>query len=97
MRTDTIDSMSDTYSVREDGKNGTVHIEGSALVRTISKRIGRDDVLTVPLRSVTGVFHDRKSLGTDVVRVVVGSTEYEWKVKDAAPFVAALNAAVAGV
>lgn len=43
------------------------------------------------------MFHDRKTLGTDVVRVQVGSVGHEWKVKDADGFVAALNGAVASV
>lgn len=89
--------MSQEFTVREDGKNGTVRIEGTSIVRVISKRIGKDDVLTIPVRSVHGVFHDRKTLGTDVVRVQVGSVGHEWKVKDADGFVAALNGAVASV
>lgn len=85
----------DSYVVREDGKNGTVSIEGNAVVRVIAKRLGRDDVLTIPVRGIHGVHHDRKTLGTDVVRVTAGSHTYEWKVKDAETFVAALNSAVA--
>lgn len=87
--------MTEQYIVREDGKNGTVEIQGGALVRTVRRPFGKDDVLTIPLRSIHGVHHDRKTFGTDVVTVTAGHTSYEWKVKDAETFVAALNAAIA--
>ena len=79
------------YMIREDGKNGTVEILDDRLVRERKKRMGKTDVQTIPLRSVTGVHHDRKTLGTDLVRLDVGGVSYEWKVKDAERMVAELH------
>lgn len=83
-----------TFVVREDGKNGTIEIQQGAIVRTIKKRIGKDDVLTIPIRSVAAVHHDRKTLGTDIVTVNSAGQKYSWKVSNAQPFVDALNAAI---
>ncbi|MEJ7801600.1 MAG: hypothetical protein WKF60_13835 [Ilumatobacter sp.] len=60
-------------------------------MRTRKKRVGRDDVQTIPLKSVSGVHHNRKSVGTDSVKLDVGSVSYEWKVSNAASMVAALH------
>ncbi len=79
------------YMIRADGKNGTVEILDDRLVRERKKRMGKTDVQTIPLRSVTGVYHDRKTLATDLVRLDVGGVSYEWKVKDAERMVAELH------
>ena len=42
------------YMIREEGKNGTVEILDDRLVRERKKRIGKTDIQTIPLRSVTG-------------------------------------------
>jgi hypothetical protein len=80
-----------SYMVREDGKNGTVEIFADRIVRTRKKLVGKDDVQTIPMRSITGVAHDRKTLGTDEVKLQIGSVAYEWKVKDAEAMVAELH------
>lgn len=85
------------YMVREDGKNGTVEILEDRLVRTRKKMVGKDDVQTIPVKAVTGVAHDRKALGTDEVKLTVGSVTYEWKVKDAERMVAELHEKIYGV
>ena len=82
------------YMIREEGKNGTVEILEDRLVRERKKRIGKTDIQTIPLRSVTGVHHDRKTLGTDLVRLDVGAVSYEWKVKDAEEMVAELHSKI---
>lgn len=80
------------YMIREDGKNGTVEILDDRIVRTRKKRMGKDDVQTIPIKAITAVAHDRKTLGTDEVKLTIGSVSYEWKVKDAERMVAELHA-----
>lgn len=80
------------YIVREEGKNGSVTVLQDRIVRTIKKRIGKDDVVTIPVKAVVGVFHNRKSLGTDeVVLDMSGGRRYEWKVKNAEAMVEDLH------
>lgn len=80
-----------TYIIREDGKNGTVEVHADRVVRTRKKMVGKDDIQTFPIKAVTSVSHDRKTLGTDQVRIQFGSVSYEWKVKDAEAMVAELH------
>lgn len=80
-----------TYMIREDGKNGSVEILEDRIVRTRKKLVGKDDVQTFPIKAVTSVAHDRKTLGTDEVKIQFGSVAYEWKVKDAEAMVAELH------
>lgn len=82
---------SEVFMIREDGKNGTVEVFADRLVRTRKKRVGKDDIQTIPLKSVSGVHHDRKTLGTDLVKLDVGSVSYEWKVSNAERMVAAIH------
>jgi hypothetical protein len=79
------------YLVREEGKNGKVEIFEDRIVRTRKKTMGKDDIQTIPIAAVTGVSHDRKTLGTDEVKLTVGSVTYEWKVKNAEQMVAELH------
>ena len=79
------------FMIREDGKNGTVLLTADRLVRTRKKLAGKDDVQTIPIKSITGVHHDRKTLGTDLVKLDVGSVSYEWKVSNGERMVAALH------
>ena len=82
------------YIVREDGKNGTVEVFQDRIVRTFKKLIGKDDINTIPIKAVTSIHHDRKTLGTDLVRIQVGTVTYEWKVKDAEQMVAEVQKAL---
>jgi hypothetical protein len=82
------------FMVREEGKNGRIEILDDRIVRTRSKRLGKDDVQTIPMKAVTGVSHDRKTLGTDEVKLTVGSVTYEWKVKNAGEMVSELHAKI---
>lgn len=52
-----------SYMVREDGKNGTVEILDDRIIRTRKKRLGKDDTQTIPLKAISAVSHDRKTLG----------------------------------
>ncbi|HJR97808.1 MAG TPA: hypothetical protein VJ979_07875 [Actinomycetota bacterium] len=85
------------FVIREEGRNGKVEILDDRIVRTRSKRMGKDDVQTIPIKAVTGVSHDRKTLGTDEVKLTVGSVTYEWKVKNAEEMVTELHAKVYGI
>ena len=77
--------------VREGGKNGTVEINGPTLTRTFKKMIGKDDVLTVPIRMVASVHVDRR-MRTDVVTVTTtGGERLEWKTPGAQAIADAIN------
>ena len=93
-RPTTLGCLMARYLIREEGKNGTVEILDDRLVRERKKRIGKTDIQTIPLRSVSGVHHDRKTLGTDLVRLDVGPVSYEWKVKNAEEMVAELHSKI---
>jgi hypothetical protein len=85
------DSGPQIFKIREDGKNGTVEIQADRIIRTRKKTMGKDDIQTIPIKSISGIHHDRKSLGTDLVKLDVGSVSYEWKVSDAERMVAAVH------
>lgn len=84
------------YVIREEGKNGSVQILEDRIIRTQKKRLGKDDVQTIPIKAVTAVSYDRKTLGTNGVKLTVGSVNYEWKVKNAEEMVDELNAKIYG-
>ena len=67
------------YSISEDGRNGSVRFEPGRLVRTVKKRIGKDDVQTIPVKAITSVQVDRKMVGKPVVTIATGAVSYEWK------------------
>ena len=69
------------YTIKEDGDNGSVEIDGDELVRTHKRRLGRDDKVRIPLRTVTSVELDRQ-VGGDVVTVKTPGATYEWKLSD---------------
>ena len=83
------------YTIREKGKNGTLEITSDFLIRTIKKRLGKDDRETIPIRAISSVRHDRKRMKTDDVQVVTSGQVWEWKVKNAEKFAAELNQALA--
>ena len=69
------------YTIKEDGKNGSVEIDSGDIVRTYNKRLGRDDEVRIPLRTVKSVDLDRQ-MGGDVVKVVTSDATFEWKLSD---------------
>lgn len=69
------------YTIKEDGNNGTVEVDGDEIVRTHERRLGRDDEVRIPLRTVTSVELDRQ-VGGDVVTVKTSGATYEWKLDD---------------
>ena len=83
------------WQIKESGRNGSVEITPDALIRTVKKRLGRDDRQMIPLRAISSVHHDRKRVKTDAVRIVTSAEVYEWKVTDAESFVEELHTAIA--
>jgi len=79
------------YKIHESGRNGTVEVLDDRIVRTLKKRLGRDDTQTIPIRAVVAVHHDRRA-GRDRVRLDTGGAAYEWKVSDGKGLVEELNA-----
>jgi len=79
-----------TYKIHESGRNGTVEVLNDRIVRTLKKRLGRDDTQTIPMRAVVAVHHDRRT-GRDKVRVDTSGQSYEWKVTDGKSLVEELN------
>jgi len=69
-----------TYVVREDGKNGSVEVTPTMIVRTIKKRLGRDDQEMIPMKAISSARHDRKRVGTDVVTLHTSGKVFEWKI-----------------
>ena len=49
------------FTIREDGKNGTVEIAEGRIIRTRKKTMGKDDIQTIPVKAITAVSHDRKT------------------------------------
>ncbi|MDK1292933.1 MAG: hypothetical protein QGM46_11475, partial [Actinomycetota bacterium] len=84
-------TMSEKFTIKESGRNGTVEVFDDRIERTIKNRIVKDDHQMIPLRNATSVHQDRRMLGADKVRVVVGIETYEWKVKNAEKFVKVMN------
>ena len=84
-------TMSTEFTIRESGKNETVKVSDDRIERTVKNRITKNDHQMIPLRIVTSVHQDRKTVRTDKARVVVGIETYEWKVKNAEKFVRAVK------
>jgi len=80
-----------SYKIHESGRNGTVEVLDDRIIRTLKKRLGRDDTQTIPMRAVVAVHHDRRA-GRDRVRLDTGGSSYEWKVSDGKGLVEELNA-----
>jgi hypothetical protein len=68
------------YTVREDGKNGSVEVTATMITRTIAKRLGRDDKEMIPMKAISSARHDRKRVGTDVVTLHTSGKVFEWKI-----------------
>ena len=69
------------FTVKEDGNNGSVEVNADEIVRTHKRRLGRDDKVRIPMRTVSSVDHDSQ-LGGDVVTVKTPGAVYAWKLSD---------------
>lgn len=74
------------YEIKEEGRNGSVEVDGSAIVRTHERTLGKDDVQHIPLSQVTGVEVDNQNLGSDMLTLLVGHDTYTWKMPEAQAF-----------
>lgn len=67
------------FTVREEGRNGTVQLQGTRIVRTFRRTIGRDDTQTILVNRISHLELDRRRMGADIVHVHVGPHHYVWK------------------
>ena len=84
------------YMIREEGKNGEVEIWPDRIVRLRKKAFGKTDTQMIPVRNITAVHHDRRTLGTDEVQLQAGVVTYAWRVKNAEEMVAELHERMMG-
>lgn len=85
------DSGPQTFKIREDERNGTVEIQADRIIRIRKKTVGKDDIQTIPIESISGIHSDRKTLGMDLVKLDIGAVSYEWKVSNAERMVALVH------
>ena len=84
-----------TYVIKEEGKNGSVELVDGKLVRTIKHRIGRDDLQSILIKSITDVAVNRRLMGSDIVTITLGNAKsYVWKTPHAEELAALVLAAV---
>lgn len=83
-----------TYTIKEDGKNGTVTVYEDRIIRVIKKTMRKDDIQTIPIRSIDGVYHNRKTVKSDIVTLNVNARSFEWKTKAAEALVAEIHEAM---
>ncbi len=74
------------YEIKEEGRNGSVEVDGTMIVRTFERTLGKDDVQRIPLSQVTGVEVDNKNMRSDLLTLRVGPDSYTWKMPEAEAF-----------
>jgi len=79
-----------TCKIHASVRNGTVEFLSDRIVRSLKKRLGRDDTRPLPMRAVVAVHRDHRT-GRDKVRVDTSGQSYEWKVTDGKSLVEELN------
>lgn len=84
------------HTVREDGRNGSVAVYNDRIVRQIRKWVGSTDTQTIPMKAISGIHLDRRTLGSNVLHVTVGARTYEWKSPTAEALADQINAAIYG-
>ena len=70
------------FTIREEGRNGSVAVGDGRLVRRIKRRLGRDDEQVIMLKSIHEFHLDRRVGRSDVLTVTTSSARYEWKCRD---------------
>ena len=87
--------MASVFTIRStDGTSGTVEVYDDRLVVTNKKRLRKDDVTMVPIKTITGASHERKMLSHDIVVLDCTSARFEWKSQHAEELVDAVNKAM---
>ena len=79
------------FTVKEDGKNGTIEAAANGLTRTTKKLVGRDNTTFINYSRIDHVTHISKMVGSDIAEVSVGGTVYAWKCANAAELVDLIN------
>lgn len=74
------------YEIKEEGRNGSVEVDGTMIVRTFERTLGKDDVQQIPLSSVTSVEVDHQTLRSDLLTLHVHQQSYTWKMPEAQAF-----------
>lgn len=74
------------YEIKEEGRNGSVEVDGNMIVRTFERTLGKDDIQRIPLAQVTGVEVDNQNLRSDLLTLRVGPDSYTWTMPDAEAF-----------
>ena len=74
------------YEIKEEGRNGSVEIDGNTIVRRFTKTLGNDDIQQIPLSGVTGVEVDNRPMRSDILTLHVNQQSYTWKMPDAQAF-----------
>lgn len=82
------------YEIKEEGRNGSVEVDGNVIVRTHERTLGKDDVQRIPLSQVTGVEVDNQNLRSDLLTLRVGPDTYTWKMPEAEAFATEVLAAM---
>ncbi len=88
------------YMIREKGRNGTLEVSPSFLVRTLhwkeppnfwTRRKRREDREVIPLESIAYVKHRPNRFRSDTVTIATPGSVRRWKVTHAADLVDELN------
>ncbi len=74
------------YEIKEEGRNGSVEVDGNMIVRTFERTLGKDDVQQIPLSGVTGVEVDNRPMRSDMLTLHVNQQSYTWKMPEAQAF-----------
>lgn len=83
------------FTIKEDGKNGTIEAADKGLTRSTKKLVGRDNITFINYSRIDHVTYISKMLGSDVAQVSMGGTVYSWKCTKAAALVDLINSNMA--
>ena len=79
------------FTIKENGKNGSIEVSETGLTRKDKKLIGRDNTTFINYSRINSVTHVSKMIGADNVEVVVGGDVYVWKCADASKLATLIN------
>ena len=87
--------MASIFTIRgTDGTSGTVEVYDDRLVVTNKKRLRKDDVVMIPIKTITAALHQPKMLSHDIVALDCTSANFVWKSQHAEELVDAVNKAM---
>ena len=79
------------FTIKEEGKNGSVEVTDTGLTRRAKKLIGRDDTMFINYDRINSVTHISKMIGADLIEVIVGGEVYLWKCAEAGKLARIIN------